>query len=174
VLGHVNLSSPLTFTQSYDDLYVCDGSGGVEDTFLGDHRVVCVVASSGNGTHADWTPLTGGDHGAMVDENPPNLDTDYNMAGSVGNRDTYNFAALGVSGTIKCVQTVNLMLSEVGGLRYVADSIRIGGVDYDGTPSVLGGDWAYRLERHRVSPATSTPWSVGEIDGAEFGVKVTT
>jgi hypothetical protein len=157
---------------SFDDLYLCDGTGGVNDTFLGDHRIVCVVASSGTGTNADWSPSTGSDHGALVDENPPNT-SDYNQAGVAGHRDTYNFAALGVAGTVKAVQTVNLLKADVAGVRNVGDVARISGTNYDSTGTVVGSDWTYRLELHPTSPATSTAWTVSEIDGAEFGVKVT-
>jgi hypothetical protein len=167
-------SEDLTFgiMADYDDLYVCDGSGGVNDTFLGDHRIVCVVASSGNGTNVDWSPSTGSDHGALVDENPAN-DTDYNQSGTVGHRDTYNFAAVGVAGTVKAVQTANLIKADVAGVRYVGDVTRISSTNYDSTGTTVGSDWVFRCEVHPTSPATATAWTVSEIDGAEFGVKVT-
>jgi hypothetical protein len=160
------------YTWDFDDLYVCDGTGGVNDTFLGDHRIVCVVASSGNGTNADWSPSTGSDHGALVDENPA-TDTDYNQSGTAGHRDTYNFAAVGVAGTVKAVQTVNYIKADVAGVRYVGDVARIGGTNYDSTGTVVLSDWVFRCELHPTSPATATAWTVAEIDGAEFGVKVT-
>jgi hypothetical protein len=167
-------ASPTTHNENVDidDLYVCDGSGGVEDTFLGDHRVVCIVASSGSGTNTDWTPSTGTDHGALVDENPPNT-TDYNSSDTSGDRDTYNFAAVGVAGTVKALQHVNLVSAQVAGVRSVGPVSRIGGVNYDGTGTVVGSDWTFQRDIKRVSPATSTAWTVSEIDGAEFGVKVT-
>ncbi|RPI10555.1 MAG: hypothetical protein EHM63_02970, partial [Actinobacteria bacterium] len=54
-----------------DDLYIAD-----DLTFRGDHRIVCLLPSTGNGTHAAWTPSTGTDHGALVDDASPNI-TDY-------------------------------------------------------------------------------------------------
>jgi hypothetical protein len=170
--GHITLTNTPDPELSYDDLYVCDGTGGVNDTFLGDHRIVAVVASSGNGTAVDWSPSTGSDHGALVDENPPN-ETDYNQSGTAGHRDTYNFAAVGVAGTVKAVQTVNLIKADAAGIRYVGDVARIGGTNYDSTGVVVGSDWTYRLEMHPTSPATSAAWTIAEIDVAEFGVKVT-
>lgn len=159
-------------TREYDDLHIADGSGGSNNDFLGDHRIVAKVASSGNGTNTDWSPSTGSDHGALVDENPPNT-SDYNQSGTAGQRDTYNFAAVGVSGTVKAVQTVNLLKADVAGVRYVGDSIRISSSNYDSSGTVVGSDWVYRCELHPTSPATATAWTTSEIDGAEFGVKVT-
>ena len=162
----------LTHTQDFDDLYVCDGSGGVEDDFLGDHRIVAVVASSGDGSNTDWSLSTGSDHGALVDENPPNT-TDYVLSGTSGQRDTYNFAAVGVTGTVKAVQTLRFIKAEVAGVRSVAPVVRISSTNYDGTTQAVGSDWIYQHEIYRVSPATSSAWTISEIDGAEFGAKVT-
>jgi hypothetical protein len=170
VFGSVERSQDRSF--DFDDLYVCDGSSGTNNTFLGDHRIVAVVASSGNGTNVDFSPSTGSDHGALVDENQPN-ETDYNQSGTVGHRDTYNFAAVGVAGTVKAVQTVNFIKADAAGVRYVGDVCRIGGTNYDSTGVVVGSDWVYRLEMHPTSPATAGAWTIAEIDGAEFGVKVT-
>jgi len=58
-------------------------------------------------------------------------------------------------------------------VRSVGPVSRIGGVNYDGTGTVVGSDWTFQRDIKRVSPATSTAWTVSEIDGAEFGVKVT-
>lgn len=170
VLGTQNVST--TCNLSYDDLYCADGSGGVEDTFLGDHRVVAIVASSGNGANTDWTPSTGSDHGAVVDENPPN-ETDYNLSGTSGQRDTYAFAAVGVTGTVKALQTLRYIKADVAGVRSVGSVTRIGSTNYDGAGQVVGSDWTYQREIARVSPATAAAWTISEIDGAEFGAKVT-
>jgi hypothetical protein len=165
-------NAPNQPTFYFDDIYACDGTGGTNDTFLGDHRIVCVIASSGNGGQTDWSPSTGSDHGALVDENPPN-ESDYNQSGTAGHRDTYNFAAVGVSGTVKAVQTANLLKADAAGVRSVGDVIRISSTNYDGTGQSLGSDWSFKLAIHTTNPATSTAWTVGGVDGAEFGVKVT-
>jgi hypothetical protein len=155
-----------------DDLYICDGTTGSNNDFLGDHRIVCVVASAGNGTHTDYAPSIGSDRGEMVDDNPPDV-ADYVQGGTVGDRVTFNFAALGVTGTVKAVQTVNLAKAEAAGIRTQVPAFRVGGADYDGNGSVLGSDWSYQVEVHPTNPDTVAAWTVSEIDGAEFGVKVT-
>jgi hypothetical protein len=169
-LGGTNIGQ--NYSIDFDDLYVADGSGGVEDDFLGDHRIVCVVASSGNGGNTDWSPSTGSDHGALVDENPPN-ESDYNQSGTAGQRDTYNFAAVGVSGTVKALQTLRYIKAEAAGVRSVAPVIRISSTNYDGTTQALGSDWTYHREIYRQNPATTAAWTISGIDGAEFGAKVT-
>ena len=171
----VTLGSPnvgVNLSIDFDDLHVYDGSGGSNDDFMGDHRIVCVVASSGNGGNTDWSPSTGSDHGALVDENPANT-TDYNRGSSAGQRDTYNFAALGVSGTVKAVQAVNLLSAEVAGVRSVGAVVRQSSTNYDSTGQSIGSDWLYYKQLHLADPSTSTAWTTSGVDSAEFGVKVT-
>jgi hypothetical protein len=144
----------------------------VNNDFLGDHRIVCRVASSGNGTHTDWAPSTGSDRGALVDDNPPDV-ADYVASGTVGDRVTFNFAALGLAGTVKAVQTAPLMKADLAGVRTSAPAFRISGNDYDGSGYALGSDWSYQLEVHTTNPATVAAWTVSEIDGAEIGEVVT-
>jgi hypothetical protein len=170
VLGGTNVA--LTYTIDFDDLRACDGSTGSNNDFLGDHRIVCVVASPGNGTHIDYAASTGSDRGAVVDDNPPNV-ADYVQGGTVGDRVTFNFPALGVTGTVKAVQTVNLAKAEVAGIRTQVPAFLVGGNDYDGAGSVLGSDWSYQLEVHPTNPDTVAAWTVSEIDGAEIGAAVT-
>lgn len=42
-----------------------------------------------NGNYTQWTPSTGTNHAALVDETPCNGNTDYNFTTTVGNRDSY-------------------------------------------------------------------------------------
>jgi hypothetical protein len=170
VLGGTNVA--LTYSVDFDDVYVCDGTTASNNDFLGDHRIVCVVASAGNGTHTDYAPSTGSDRGAMVDDNPPDV-ADYVQGGTVGDRVTFNFPALGVTGTVKAVQTVNLAKAEAAGVRTQVPAFLVGGNDYDGNGSVLGSDWSYQVEVHPTNPDTVATWTVSEIDGAEFGGAVT-
>lgn len=156
-----------------DDLVVLDASGSVRTDFLGDVRALCTIASAGNGTHTDWSCSTGTDRGEMVNEAPPNGATDYVSSGVSGDRVTFNFAALGVAGSIYAVQTLAYMKAQVAGVRYAGSTIRISSTDYDAAGVSIGSDWTYQREVHEESPATATDWTVSEIDGAEFGEAVT-
>jgi hypothetical protein len=150
-----------------DDVYVAD-----DNVFRGDHRIMCVVASPGNGTYTDWTPSEGTNHGALVDDPTPNI-TDFNSAGIIGMRDTYNFAALGVPGIVAGVQTNAYMKADVAGTRHVVPTTRApGGPAYDANGHILGPDWQYYTEFLSTNPVTVAPWTVTEIDDTEFGVKV--
>jgi len=158
-----------------DDMYLGDGAAPAT-TFLGDRRVVTVVASAGDGTYGEFTPSTGTDNGAMVDEATPDGDTTYNGSVTLNHRDTYNFAALGVTGLVGAVEVNNWCKKSDAGVRSVTNMCRIGGADYVGTNATALSDASYLPVREiwETSPATAVAWTVAEIDGAEFGVKVTT
>lgn len=171
-LGSQYVNSTSNYVTHYDDLYVCDGSGGANDDFLGDHRIICRVAEAGNGTYTGWSPSSGTNHGTLVGENPPDTST-YCQSSTVGARDTYNFAALGVVGTIKCVQACNLLRADAAGVRHVAPSTRaLGGATFDAEGTILGSDWGYQLEQMTSNPVTVADWTVAEVDSTEFGVVV--
>lgn len=153
-------------THDIDDVYVAD-----DNTFRGDHRIVSVVASSGNGSNTAWTPSTGTDHGALVDEASPNP-SDYVSTSSAGAIDTFNFAALGVAGTVAAVQVCHYAKADVAGVRQLANVAWIGGAPYPSAAVTLPADWEYKLFLSTTSPATATAWTPSEIDAAEFGPKV--
>ena len=156
----------------YDDLYVCDGSGSLNNNFLGACRVENLMAQTGNGSNVGLTPSTGTDHGALVDEVPPNT-TDYNSSPTVGAKDTYNLPSLTLSGAILGVQTSLFVAKTDAGARTVCTVCRVGGTDYDGANYTPLTTFGYLTEMRQVSPATGIAWTSAEIDGLEVGMKVT-
>lgn len=90
-IGGVNIgNNGSTF---HDDLVVWDSSGASPwNNFFSDNLIVLgSPAQAGNGALTDWTPSSGSDHGAMVDDATANDDTDYNSESTPGDRDSYTF-----------------------------------------------------------------------------------
>jgi hypothetical protein len=155
----------------YDDLYVNDGSGGVDDTYWGDIRVIGKTVD-GAGNSAQFTPSAGSNY-QNVDDATPNGDTDYNESSTVNHIDSMTTAALGYTGTVKGVQLQVYARKTDGGAGSIAPLWRISGTDYAGTGQACSVDYRYLAQRYRVSPATSSAFTVSEIDGAEIGYKRT-
>ncbi len=160
-----------TCNMDFDDFYVCDGSGGVNADFLGDGRVIMKLPNTGNGTNAAWTPSTGTDHGALVDENPPNT-SDYNSSNTPGQRDTYTYPTLGVTGVVKMVQPCLYCFKSDAGARSVAPVHYISAVNYDGTTVNPSTSASYLLQVYDQSPASGTTWTTTEINAMETGIKL--
>jgi hypothetical protein len=155
----------------YDDIYILSGTGGVRTSRFGNFKCVGVVASSGDGSLGQFTPSSGSDNGAMVDETTPNSDTDYNESTGVGNIDTYNFANLGVVGSVVGLQVKNYTKAQAGSVTVRAVQ-RISGTNYFNTAQSIASSYAYGpLVISEQSPASATDYTVSEIDGAEFGIE---
>jgi len=156
----------------FDDVYVLSGTGGVRTTRLGAVRVVGLAAAAGDGSVAQFTPSSGSDNGAMVDETPtPDGDSTYNESGTVGLIDTYNFAAIGLTGTVLGLQVKNYAKVDSGAASVRAVQ-RIGSTNYFNSVVALTTGYGYGpLEISEQSPATATNYTVAEIDAAEFGIE---
>jgi hypothetical protein len=153
-----------------DDHYVCDTTGAVNNDFLGDVRVE-TLRPSGAGTTTDWTPSAGSNY-QNVDDTTPNGDTDYNKSKTAGAIDTYAMGDLATaSGTVYGVQYLEYVRKDNAGSRTAAPVARIGGTDYAGTTQSVGDTYAYLREVKETSPATSSAWTVSEINGMEYGIK---
>lgn len=164
-----------TGTGAYvDDFYICDGSGSQNNDFIGECRVVTLLPSTGNGSNTDFTCSSSTDHGALVDEATPNDDTDYVYSSTVNHVDSWNYPALGYTGTIKGVQMSLSAKKTDSGTRAIAAVTRPASTNrVHGTNHYLGTGYTYWLSIWELNPEDSAAWEVADVDGAEFGVKVT-
>jgi hypothetical protein len=157
---------------NFCDLYVCDGSGAINNSFLGDCKVECLFPN-GAGAETQWTPSAGSNY-QNVDETPPNDDTDYNKSNTVDQVDTYAMTDLAsTTGLIYGVQYLDYVRKDNAGSRHIAPVARIGGTDYAGADASLGDSYVYTREIHELSPATAAAFTISEVNAMEFGLKVT-
>jgi hypothetical protein len=78
-----------------DDLYICDGTGNTNNDFLGTCNVQTLSPSSD--ASGNWTPSTGNDMYAMIDEDQQ--DANYISEDTTGNQAIVELDNLSVSGT---------------------------------------------------------------------------
>ena len=82
-----------------DDLYICDSSGSTNNDFLGDCQVATLSPTSD--ASGNWTPSTGVDLYAVIDEDT--LSTDYLKDTTTGNQaifETTNLTSCEAAGTV--------------------------------------------------------------------------
>ena len=75
---------------TYDDWYVCDNSGPVNNNFLGDVQVGLLLPNAA-GDAAGWTGSGGGAHYGYVDENPLDSDASYVETDQSGAEELWNY-----------------------------------------------------------------------------------
>jgi hypothetical protein len=160
-------NSPITI----DDLYVCDGTGAVNNSFLGDVRVQSLMPS-GAGSSTQLTPTGSANNYANVNEVPYNSAT-YNASSTVGQRDTYALSDLvGNTTAIFGVQSVAHMQKNDAGTANAKVVLKSGAsVYYDATQS-LGASTAAYVQLRETDPATSAAWTVGNANALEAGMEV--
>lgn len=167
--GGANLGSPLA---DYDDLYVCDTSGTVNNDFLGDVRVSALFPN-GAGANSQWTPFVAGANYTNVDETTPNDDTDYVSDATVGHIDTYAYSDIvATAASIKGIQWIFYARKDDAGTRQIAPVIWQSGAAQVGATQTLGTNYNYFPVVFETNPHTAAAFTLSEINGDEFGVKV--
>ena len=156
----------------YDDFYMCDDSGTVNNDFLGDVRVVTVYPDS-DGTYNDFTPSTGTDHTTLVGDKS-SFDSNYNEGDTVNQKETYNFNAGVPMVPIYGVQFTSVVNNEGAGNRKLKNMAHIDGEDYILTKEIsLNDTIILHSDPLDTLPSDASNWSVLKINNIEFGVKIT-
>ena len=155
----------------FDDLYILNTLGSVNNTFLGE-TVVRTLMPTGAGASTGLTPTGTANNWENVDE--LGLSTaDYNASGTSGARDTYALANLSaVPTTIHGVQTtVTGAKTDVTatGLKPV---IRSGGTNYYDSTLALSVDPLTTSTTRETDPATSAAWTYAGANALEVGGEV--
>lgn len=155
-----------------DDLYVCNTSGSVNNDFLGECRILTSLPT-GDGASTNWTPSTGANHWANVDDNPPNDDTDYNSDSTVGDIDLYTFPSVSPTGAIGAVQVTICARKDDAGVRQLSEVCRSGGTNFVGANTfTMASTYSMYREIMETDPNTSAAWTNTGVNNAQFGVKV--
>jgi hypothetical protein len=151
---------------SVDDVVVMDGSGSAPtNDFLGDVRVETLYPVA-DGSHVDWTPKTGTDHYAMVNEHLIDGDGSFVYDANPGDKDSYIIETF--IGTIYGAQLNIGARKGDSALRQIAPLIRQGGTDYVGTTRTLSADYVFYSWLLDNDP-TGSPWLAATINADEFG-----
>lgn len=169
----VGLGNTSSATYRFDDWYVLDQSGSVNNDFLGDSRVITLYPD-GNGNSTQWTPIAGTNY-ENVDDATPDADSTYNFSSTVGHTDLYTFGnAPAALTTIHGIQTGIVARKDDAGSREFARVIRTNSTNYDGTTVTLTDSYVSYAEVQEQNPNTSSAWTVSDINAIEAGIKVVT
>lgn len=170
-----------TFDYTIDDLYMLSDSaaGG---SFLGDIRVMIARPAGDSGTYAAFTASPVQAHYLNVKDNSgtfPDGTTTRNESSTLNQQDNYTFDQLAGIQNIKAVQVV-ASVQAVTASRGVKLASRsgtggAGTTDNLATEATVGTS-SFTMIRNvwATNPATSAAWTLAEVNGAEFGLKLTT
>ena len=165
-------------SRSIDDVYICDGLGSTNNSFLGDVRIAVVVPNA-NGRVDQWTRTggtTSGNYTAVSEVPPaspaPDDDTSYVASATAGQADTYKLSALGTVGSIKAVQIVASARKDDSGSRVLALGFGNGTTEqYDAGTSLPS---SYVMIRRTLdqNPISNASWTAADITSGQLALKV--
>ena len=160
---------------TWDDLYMCDTSGALNNNFLGNTRIIS-QAPSGDGALLDWTPSSGTTHFNLVDAYPINYGATEVTATVTGNQDSYTFPALpslGAFTVLRALQVVDYCESTSGGTDTIAGLAYIGVVSFPGSAQPMPAVWQAVATIMETNPVTGLAWTGAGVNAAQFGQKRT-
>lgn len=163
-------------SRDYDDFYILNTSGTVNNDFLGDLRVATILPN-GNGNSSQFTGSDGNstDNYLLVDENPQDTGT-YVETSGVGNLDLYTMENLPADATTVLGVQVSALSdkTDAGALTGVV-AMRTNSTDYFGTgyqPSFGPASEIYFSNIWDENPNTASAWTVSDINSIEAGTKL--
>jgi hypothetical protein len=161
-------------TKSYDDLFVLDTSGSVNNDYLGQCSVAALYPD-GAGASTQWTPSAGSNFQCVDDgASGQDGDTTYVAAATAGHKDLYTFGNLGASDTPLAVEVMAVTRKDDGTARTFAATLRSDATDVDSATYTQTTSYDY-VELYRdTDPDGGVAWTKAAVDALQAGVKVVT
>lgn len=154
----------------FQDIYICDNSGGVNDDFLGDIKVD-ILRPNASGDSTDFTPSTGSNW-ENVKEVTIDDDTTYNESELVGDKDLYNLDST-TSTIIHGVQQFTVMRKNDVGTKGARQVLKSGSTEDVGDTKFLNDSYTGYRRPFDVNPDTTTAWTQTTLNALQTGVEVT-
>ncbi len=154
----------------FADYYLLDWSDPTlpDSDYLGGVKIFYSVPFA-DGSPVQWTPLAGANW-QEVSEVPPDDDSSYNVASTVGLLDAYqhNTTGLPANSTIMAVQHIMDVRTDAGSraIRSVVNGVPHANSVY------IGGNYAMFTYQYDLNPATAAAWKGADFPST-FGPEVT-
>lgn len=145
----------------YDNLYIYDGTGSVNNDWLGERNVFTLMPD-GDSLDQDWTPSAGSDGYAMIDEIPADDGATYVESTTVGDTSNFTVAALPSSNiAILGVQTV--LKATKTGTDPATVSFGPQG-DLGAAQAMTQDEYRYYHSISEIDPSTTNPWLLSDVN----------
>ncbi len=160
-------------TCRYDDLYVCDASGAVNNTFLGNMKVLS-ISPTGDTATEQFTPSANASHYTLVDDNPIDDDTTYTEDSVSGHQDIWDYGTVvGAGATIAGIQ-INTCVRETDANSFTLKTpiVSGGNTSTDAAQAIGTTNYIVRYRISETDPNTTAAWTANGVNAAQFGVEV--
>lgn len=149
-----------------DDFYVCN-----EAAWLGECRSSPLVPNADT-AQVDFTPSTGSDNYACVDESPPNT-TDYVSSETPGDIDLYEISNMSFTPvSILGVKATIVAAKDDITTRTFRSKLKSGGTTANGDTHAASNSYGFASDIYDKDPNTGSAWIKSSVDALQIGVEV--
>jgi len=171
-IGIIQVALDPTSTSAAETYYVKDfvtwnGAGTENNDFLGSVSVTALTPDSDVAT-AGWTLSTGTDGYALIDETPPNDDTDYIEAPDPPPAQS-EFGLSNLPANVSSVKGLMTLLRASktdGGDGQMQVGMKSAGTENNGTDRAIASSYTYYYDFFETDPDTGVAWLPGAVDAA--------
>jgi hypothetical protein len=155
--------------KDFDDLYVVNAA-----TKLGECKIETIRPSADTAT-SDFTPSTGSDNFAMVDETLIDDDTTYNSSATAAHKDLFDLANLAETpSAVKAVQLVLTARKDDTDTREIRTNMKNGSTTTNGTTRGLSTSYVMYTDIYETNPDDAAPFDGTDINAMQLGYEVVT
>lgn len=163
-----------TNTVDFDDLFILDDTGTLNNDFKGEGTVQWLVPS-GAGTSTQWTPSAGSNYQNVDDATAHDSDTTYNETDTANNKDMFAMGNLATSGgSVSAVKIHNFLRKTDAGVREVANIVNFNSSESQRATNALSTSYDDYEELFETDPADASTLTQAKIDAMELGYKLIT
>jgi hypothetical protein len=157
--------------ERFDDIYCLDGSGSVNNDFLGNKRVATIRPNEA-GDSAQFTPSAGNNY-ECVDEVVSDDNTTYVEDSVSGEKDLYGYGAVEASGLISGVMICTDCRETDASSFTLKTLCKSGNVESEDAGQAVGSiDFVTKKRIVENNPNTDSVWTAAALNVAQFGAKV--
>lgn len=157
-----------------DDIYICDGSGSVNNDFLGP-IVVRNISPDADGDDEQWTLSSGADSYALVNEtSPADDDSDYIEDTTTGNRTLFTMGNVpsGMTGIVGVQQWTDCRITDATTYT-LKQTIKQNSTLYPNTGQSITSQSFYQYrDILETDPDTGVAWTESGLNAVQSGVEV--
>jgi hypothetical protein len=156
---------------NFDDIYVCDGTGSTNNTFLGD-RAVLPIYPNAAGDSTQFS-VTGAASNWQAVSEVTRSSSEYVASATAGHVDLYNLQNLpGTVTDVAGIKVIGSVAKSDAGARTGSFQVKTGGTASNGTTFSPGTAYGYLTWLLPTNPVSSALWTVSEINSLQAGIRV--
>lgn len=152
-------------------LYVCDNTGSVNNTFLGDVRIRTLFPTGAGGS-TQFTPTGASTNWQVAATTPPATATKYNQDSTVNDQDLFTAAPLATTVAVVGVTVKAYTGKTTAGSRTLSPILKSGTTQVAGTAIPVTPTPAYAKQVCNLDPNTGTAWTAAGVNAIQFGYMI--